>query len=145
MDLYLMRHGKAEEDAPSDAERKLTVEGAFHVEDVADAFLKREWPLPKKLITSPYNRAEETARIIAKKLGIKDVKVVSYEEAILWEKMRSYVNNEPILFVGHQPFLGEVIERLTNRSLSVRKASIHRIKYDFEKDTGKYVDKIESR
>lgn len=145
MNLYFMRHAKAEDHAQSDSERKLTVEGQLDVDYVAMAFLRREWELPKKLITSPYKRAVETANIMAEKLGIKDIKVVSYEEAVMWSKMKTYINGEAMLFVGHQPFIGEIIEELTGKSLSIKKASIHKMDYDFIMDKGDYLDKIESR
>lgn len=145
MNLYFMRHGTAEDFAKTDSERKLTLDGKMQVEYVAQAFLRREWELPKKLVTSPYLRAVETAQIIGEKLGIQDIKVVDYEDAVLWSRMKSYIADEPILFVGHQPFIGEIIEELTGKSLSIRKSSIHKIDYDFFKDTGSYEDKIESR
>ncbi|MDO5301193.1 MAG: histidine phosphatase family protein [Tissierellia bacterium] len=143
MILYLMRHGKAEDVAETDAKRALTHEGRFQVEDVAHAMLKREWPLPKKLVASEYLRAKETAEIMAEVLGIRDVKFVSYEEATQWPHMRGYLGNEPILFVSHQPELGEIITELTGKSLSVKKSSLHKIDYDMLKDTGRYLDKIE--
>lgn len=145
MELYIMRHGQAEDLASTDAERKLTIEGKFGVEDVASAFIKRGWELPKKLVSSPYVRAVETANIMAEKLGILDLKIVSYQEATLWNKMKSYLSNEPILFVGHQPSIGETIEEITGKNIRVKKASLHRIDYDFFLDKGKYVDVIESR
>lgn len=143
MELYLMRHGKAEDAYDRDQDRALTKEGVFQAEDTAEAFLRREWPLPQKIITSDYKRAVETAEVVAKKLGILDVKVVSYEHATRWQAMKSYITDEPILFIGHQPALGEVIEEVTGRRMPVKKASLHHIDYDPIKDEGNYVDKIE--
>lgn len=145
MDLYFMRHGEAEAIANSDAERKLTLEGKGSVEYVAEAFIRREWPLPMKLVTSSHDRAKETAEIVAKKLGIRDIKLVSYEDSTSWPVLRSYINDEAILFVGHQPALGEIIEEITGDSVPVKKASIHRLEYDFYEDKGKYLDRIENR
>ncbi|MDD7363778.1 MAG: phosphohistidine phosphatase SixA [Peptoniphilus sp.] len=143
MELYFMRHGKAESVAERDEDRALTQEGIFQAEDTAEAFLKREWTLPKKIIVSEYRRAVETAEAVSKKLGVRDVKVVSYKDVTHWPDMRAYVTDEPILFIGHQPSLGEVIEEITGKSVPVKKASLHKIDYDPMKDTGTYIDKIE--
>ena len=143
MILYLMRHGDAESFADRDEERALTQEGIFQAEDTADAFLRREWPLPQKIIVSEYKRAVETAEVVAKKLGVHDVKIVSYKDATRWRTMKAYITDEPILFIAHQPSLGYTIEEITGQIVAVKKASLHRIEYDPILDKGVYVDKIE--
>ena len=143
MILYLMRHGKAEAVAERDEDRALVKEGVFQAEDTAEAFLRREWSLPQKIIVSEYRRAVETAEVVAQKLGVHDVKVVDYKDATRWRNMKTYITDEPILFIGHQPSLGMVIEEITGESVSVKKASLHRIEYDPDRDRGEYIDKIE--
>ncbi len=143
MILYLMRHGKAEDMASRDEERALTQEGIFQAEDTAEAFLRREWPLPQKIIASEYKRAAQTAEVMAEKLGVHDVKIVSYKDATRWRNMKTYITDEPILFIAHQPSLGYTIEEITGEVVAVRKASLHKIEYDPIVDKGVYVDKIE--
>lgn len=144
MKLYLMRHGDAESYVHSDKERALTEKGRHQAEEVAKHFLEEGWELPKKIITSPYLRAEETARILGETLAIHDIKVISYKEATHWVDMKRYIGNEPILFVSHEPFLSNLIERLTGEYLKVTKGSVHWIDYDAIGDTGDYKGSVES-
>lgn len=141
MILYLMRHGKAEDVASRDEERALTKEGIFQAEDTAEAFAAG-MALPQK----------SSLRIQARrgnggshggKLGVHDVKIVSYKDATRWRNMKSYITDEPILFIAHQPSLGYTIEEITGEVVAVRKASLHKIEYDPIVDKGTYVDKIE--
>lgn len=142
-DLYIMRHAKAEPGTgKADSERKLTEEGRKQAKQAGKALLFAHWPLPKKIITSPYPRALETAQILGEELGVKDIKTISYEEINNWTLLRAYIADEPILFVGHQPMLGSFISHLTGREISVKKSSIHRISYDPIEDRGEYIESV---
>lgn len=142
-DLYLMRHAKAEAGLHmNDSERALTEEGRAQVVQAGKALLFAQWPLPKKIITSPYKRALETAEIIGEELGIIDVKVIDYDEITNWTLLRAYIADEPILFVGHQPYLSSFISHLTGKEMAVKKASIHRISYDPAEDRGEYIESL---
>ena len=73
MDLFVLRHGKAEpsSDEPEDMKRALTAEGRNEIRKVA------RWMRSKKfgfniIATSPLIRAHETAEIVARSLGQKD-------------------------------------------------------------------------
>jgi len=71
MELYLVRHGIAQdrdaEGVSSDADRALTKEGKARTREVARG-LRARGVRPARIGTSPYRRAEETARILAKEL-----------------------------------------------------------------------------
>src|SRR5919202_58487 len=70
MEIYLLRHGIAESQAATDAERDLTAEGRKKVRQVmkvaADAGVS-----PALVLSSPYRRALTTARIAIDELGYK--------------------------------------------------------------------------
>lgn len=71
MQFALMRHGEAELTAPSDFLRELTDNGKIQVLAEAKSISR---PI-KKIITSPYIRAQQTAKIMAETLGIDDIEV----------------------------------------------------------------------
>ncbi|MDO5037839.1 MAG: phosphoglycerate mutase family protein [Tissierellia bacterium] len=144
MFLYLMRHGHAEDFAPSDGERSLTEKGRARSQEAAEAFLiEKKWDLPNKLVSSELRRAAQTAEIVKDILGIRDLKFVDVQVLLNWESMRTYLSDEPILFVGHQPALGAIIEGLTGQAVRVKKASIHKLDYDPILDKASYIDFIE--
>ena len=62
MEIYLLRHGIAESRAPSDAERDLTEEGRQKVREVT-RMAARAGVSPALVLSSPYRRALETAKI----------------------------------------------------------------------------------
>src|SRR2546427_6444673 len=66
MKLYIMRHGPAEDDAPSgrDADRALTPPGRDKTRSVARA-LASENEAPLAIVSSPLVRALQTAEIVA--------------------------------------------------------------------------------
>lgn len=143
MDLYLMRHGIAEAWASSDASRALTPEGEKRVRAIARALvLEKDWPLPAKIISSDLKRAKETARIVQEVLDIKDLKEVHVDQVLTWPGMRAYIQDEPVLFVGHQPSLAHIIEDLSGKITQVKKGSIHRLDYDPLADRASYLDSL---
>jgi phosphohistidine phosphatase len=69
-EVLLVRHGKAAPAAAGgDPQRPLTDEGRADIA-VVGAALKRFGHVPEAIWHSPYVRAEETARILAEKLGV---------------------------------------------------------------------------
>lgn len=121
MILYLLRHAKAQKDAPEggDAERKLTAQGK------ADAF-KRALKLKKKLasveliVTSPYPRAAETADIFAAVLKKDDVvnrddilAATARPEDVL-RHLRNFSRHAEVLLVGHEPWMSGLISLMTS-------------------------------
>ena len=71
MNLYLLRHAEAEEEAASDGERKLTERGREQARTIG-RFCARNDLYPEKIITSPLVRAQQTAKIVADELKVAD-------------------------------------------------------------------------
>src|SRR6202008_5044885 len=69
MNLYLLRHAEAEEEAASDGERQLTERGREQARTVG-RFCARNDLYPEKIITSPLARAQQTAKIVADELKV---------------------------------------------------------------------------
>lgn len=65
MDIYMIRHGKAEEDSQTglDRDRVLKKKGHKQAQWIAENLLQRE-PRPTLVLSSPYPRARETAEPI---------------------------------------------------------------------------------
>jgi len=115
VDIYILRHGRAEKRAPSidgDAGRALTGEGRTEILGVAEFLASRDVVFGC-IATSPYVRAMETAQIVAKALGKRGI-LAQWEELTPGssiEALESRVSNRPeeesLLIVGHEPLLGQ--------------------------------------
>ena len=115
MEIYLLRHGAAERNASSgrDADRRLTEEGIAAVTDVVTQARQTGFN-PSLILTSPYTRALETARLAARLLDY-DQEILSTtaltpestpEDA--WEELRSYGAQASVLAVTHEPLISAV-------------------------------------
>src|SRR5256885_1079820 len=74
MQIYVLRHGEAEEQETglADRERKLTAKGKRDLRSVLKLARNAE-VAPDLILTSPLRRAQETAAIAAEVLGCKNV------------------------------------------------------------------------
>ncbi len=119
MEIYLLRHGLAvERGTPgfeNDARRPLTAKGKKQLQRVGRAMvtLKLDFDV---LLTSPFVRARETAKIVAQ--ALKARKRLQLCESLAADRkpaglIRSLQGMKPlperILLVGHEPLLGEFI------------------------------------
>ncbi|MFT5209619.1 MAG: phosphohistidine phosphatase SixA [Flavobacterium sp.] len=126
MKMLLMRHGIAEFSS-DDFHRPLTYEGVEGVK-VNAAKLKNSGHIPNKIFASPLIRAQQTAFIMAEKLGIEDkpesLDLISPESDVqefvefLAELSKNYLagevqSDEIFLFISHQPFVGLFVHHLT--------------------------------
>jgi phosphohistidine phosphatase len=105
MDLILWRHADAEPGEP-DLERRLTAKGVRQAERMA-AWLDTHLPDRCRVLVSPAERAQQTARPLGRKFKIvPELAPGASAAAILaaagWPDAR-----EATLIVGHQPTLGE--------------------------------------
>jgi phosphohistidine phosphatase len=137
MELYLFRHGIAEDARPGrpDANRALTDEGKKKVADVAKA-ARRAGVEPSLIVSSPYVRAVETARIAAEVFEYK-ADVVRTETLVphgspekVWAELRDYREEAAILLAGHEPLLSHLASfLLASPALRVelKKAAMMRI------------------
>jgi phosphohistidine phosphatase len=137
MELYLFRHGIAEDAKPGrpDASRALTDEGKKKVADVVKA-ARRAGVEPSLIVSSPYVRAVETARIAAEVFECKR-DVVRTEALVpngapekVWAELRDYREEAAVLLAGHEPLLSHLVSfLLASPALRVemKKAALVRI------------------
>jgi len=125
MDLILWRHADAEPGEP-DLERRLTAKGVRQAERMA-AWLDRHLPDRCRILVSPAERAQQTARPLGRKFKIvpelaPGASAATVLAAAGWPEAR-----EATLIVGHQPTLGETAALLLSGSdapWGMRKAAV---------------------
>lgn len=137
MELYLLRHGIAEDIAASgrDADRALTAEGKRKLRDLlkvaATAGVR-----PSLVITSPYRRARETAAIAVKSLDYtsdvleSNALVPHAHPQELWEEVRIHKTSPRILLISHEPLLSTASAFLLNATschIDFKKGAILRL------------------
>jgi len=112
MQLYLLRHGIAEDARPgqSDADRALTPEGIKRLREI----LKRARTAgvaPSVIMTSPYLRARQTAELAKEILGFKDELTPSSKLTPMaspletWTEVRTLRKEPAVLLAGHEPHM----------------------------------------
>jgi phosphohistidine phosphatase len=115
MELYLFRHGIAADARAGrpDANRALTDEGRKKVAEVVKT-ARRAGVEPSLIVSSPYVRAIETARIAAAGFEYKG-DIVRTEALVphgspekVWAELRDYREESAILLTGHEPLLSHV-------------------------------------
>jgi phosphohistidine phosphatase len=140
MEIYLFRHGIAEDAAAShpDSSRKLTDEGKQKTAAVA-RMAKQANVRPSAIISSPYARALETANIAAKELGFEN-KIITAPELVphgtperVWDAIRERHEDDAILLAGHEPLLGHLVSYLLASPalrVEMKKSALVRIDVD---------------
>lgn len=121
--LYLVRHGEAGS-AIQDSLRELTARGRADTQSVCQRALEIIPEQPKTLMTSPYARALQTTGIVGSVL-MADAADPSMVVPCLTpdnypEQLAAFLDAEaqiawPLVMVGHQPLLGEILAWLTDR------------------------------
>lgn len=120
MDLILWRHAEAQDhpDAlsgqqgdPLDLARRLTPRGEKHAVRMA-AWLDRQLPTGTRILCSPAHRTEQTVQALGRKYKLRDELAPGADPLALlalaqWPNARA-----PVLVVGHQPTLGQVVAQL---------------------------------
>lgn len=136
-ELYLIRHGKAEERGeawPDDAKRPLTAEGIERMR-LAARGLARLGVTFDVVLTSPFVRTRQTAELVATAFDIRPP-VLAVEsltpngsfQAILSD-LEKQEKRARIALVGHEPHLGEIAARLAGvrQALEFKKGAVCRI------------------
>lgn len=137
MELYLLRHGIAEDRAASgrDQDRALTEEGRHKLRRVLKRAASAE-AAPTLIISSPYKRALETAEIAAEELAYKGEVLLSGSLApdssppSVWSQIREHRNEVAILLAGHEPLFSETVAYLLGSAhamVEFKKAALVRI------------------
>ena len=140
MEIYLLRHGIAEDGRPGmpDAERALTSEGREKLRRVLKRARSADVSL-SVVLSSPYLRATQTAEIAAEVLGFKG-KVVRTRAlkpeatpAEVWEEIRSRHDEEAILLASHEPLISTAVAFLLGSpglEVDMKKGALVRIDCD---------------
>jgi phosphohistidine phosphatase len=114
MEVYLLRHGIADDDSPTgrDADRRLTAEGRHKLREVLRA-VAAAGVTPEVVVSSPYVRARQTAEIAAEVLGYKDeihrsdALVPESDPQQVWQEIRNlYRGAHSLLLASHEPLMG---------------------------------------
>ena len=133
MRIYLLRHGVAEEGfGKRDSERALTEDGKQKLRDLlktaADAGV-----LPSLVLSSPYRRAIETARIAVEVLGYRGnllettTLIPDSSPQLAWSEIRLHSSEESVLLVGHEPLFSSLSAFLLgfpNLSIDFKKGAL---------------------
>lgn len=125
MDLILWRHAEAEDGMPDEA-RRLTPKGVKHAERVG-AWLDKRLPEAARILVSPAERAQQTARGLGRKFStVPDLApgatVAGILAAAQWPDA-----GDTVVIVGHQPYLGMLAAFLLGGEAapwSVRKGAV---------------------
>ena len=137
MQIYLLRHGIAEDAKPGhpDAERPLTGEGCDKLRRV----LKRAQTAgldPSLILSSPYRRAIETAAVAAEVLAYQG-EIVRTSALVpeaspfdAWEEIRKRKDERAILLSSHEPLMSSLVAFLLDSPalhVDMKKAALVRI------------------
>jgi phosphohistidine phosphatase len=141
--VYLIRHAVAhkrdQERWPDDSRRPLTPEGEEEFE-VAARGLARVVPEVELLLSSPYERAWQTAEILAEQAGWPvPKKLRALEPDVPPEKvdmaLQTYQGNQSIALTGHRPCLHELAVYLLTgdvggADMKIKKGGVVCIEFD---------------
>ena len=122
MNLYLLRHAKAEDlranDSRRDCDRALVPEGVKRMRRVAEGMSALELQFDV-ILTSPFVRAKQTAELVAKifECPKKTQFVVALEpdsdpNDIVEHLRQFHRRSKDILLVGHEPHLSRLVAAL---------------------------------
>jgi phosphohistidine phosphatase len=126
-ELLLLRHAKSDWDAnsPSDFERPLAKRGNRDAPHVGE-WLYREGLVPDVVVSSPAERARQTAVKVCNSMDFKKKKILWDEDvyaadlpALLGVLARCPAKAETVLLVGHNPGLEELLRFLAGDELEV--------------------------
>ncbi len=119
MDIYVIRHGKAEENSASglDRDRVLRGKGRKQAKWLADEIAKRE-TRPDLVLSSPYPRARETAEPIWDALGmeaqIDDRLGAERSLSDMLDVLMDTRGSECVAIVSHNPNCARIVSTMCN-------------------------------
>jgi phosphohistidine phosphatase len=140
MEIYLLRHGIAEDAGPgrSDADRALTSEGKEKLRRVLKRAKSAEVS-PSLILSSPFKRAVETAEVAADVLDHKG-KIVETRALVpeasphdAWEEIRARQGEHAVLLASHEPLMSSLVAFLLGTpalQVDMKKAALVRIDCD---------------
>jgi phosphohistidine phosphatase len=128
MELYILRHGKAEKSIPeekSDGDRLLTRTGKDEIKKIG-CWLRDSGVIFDSIATSPLARAFGTAEILAyetrfpRKPDVWDCLRPGANPLLLDNALQSAGPNSVILIVGHEPMLSALVSTMIGDEGPVR-------------------------
>ncbi|MBI2840265.1 MAG: phosphohistidine phosphatase SixA [Acidobacteria bacterium] len=122
MDIFIMRHGIAEDSSPGgDSQRQLTPEGIARIEEVAAALAILD-VCPDRILSSPLVRARQTAEIISRSVSRRTELLgelsPGYQPDDVCGRLAKMEEVESVMLVGHQPNCSELVSYLLGGSSS---------------------------
>jgi phosphohistidine phosphatase len=139
VDVYILRHGKAEDAGPgtSDADRRLTKKGQDEIAS-AGRWITSHGIRFDIIAASPLARAQETALIVAEALGQRD-RIATWEVLApggnpdeVCHVISRHRDARAILLVGHEPQLSALISRIISgeetAAIALSKGSLAKIR-----------------
>ncbi len=140
MDIYVLRHGEAQPRGKdiAEADRKLTPKGRRDIDRVT-RLASRAKVAPDMILTSPYARALETAKIAA--AAFDQPPPLQETQALLpdvapprvWKEVRSHAASQQLFLVGHEPQLSRLVAYLLavpDLKFDLKKGALVRIAMD---------------
>lgn len=118
MRLYVMRHGPAEDRAPSgrDFDRALTHAGRAVVDRAARALHQARAGTPVRVLSSPFRRARETAELLSKVIGAGEPEIhddLAADADLPLALVRDvHAAGGDAILIGHQPIVEELVRVL---------------------------------
>lgn len=140
MQIYLLRHGVAEDAVPEmrDQDRALTKEGRDKLSRVLERAAKAGVN-PSIILSSPYLRAMQTAEVAAKALR-HNGKIIEMPALVphstpyaVWRELRERRDETQCLLAGHEPLMSSLVAYLLaadNLQVDFKKAALVRIDMD---------------
>ncbi len=129
MDLYLLRHGIAEDFSADgrDASRALTPDGIAKLRTYGP-MLARMAVAPTQILASPLVRAQQTAAIVAELLGqthaTEPLLGLDFDIDRLARLIAANRDAASLLLVGHEPGMSQTIGDLTGARAEMKKGAL---------------------
>ena len=133
VDLILWRHAEAEnpQEGTDDLSRSLTPKGERQAARMA-TWLDVHLPEGARVLVSPARRTEQTAKALGRKYKLREELVPTTTlndvmELLKWDAQAGPQLKGPVLLVGHQPYLGQLVAhmlKMDKQSCAVRKGSV---------------------
>jgi phosphohistidine phosphatase len=143
MILYIIRHAIAAQAGANgaeehDSQRRLTDKGRKKMRQIAQGLKELEVQIDL-ILSSPYLRATQTARILANKFELNKKKVIltehltpaGYPDQLVNEINENFAEVANIALVGHEPALSSLVSMLVSGdpalSVTLKKGSVCRV------------------
>lgn len=117
--IFMVRHSKAEQDAESDFRRNLDTEGKLRAGNVA-AKMKQFYSPDSLFITSPANRALQTAQIFSRIFNISESNIICekflygyFNTESFFDFCNTFNHSNELWIFGHNPSFSMIAGELS--------------------------------